>query len=125
VQTGYSHAKTKGADGERLTTQLPMDTFRLWTTYHLKGDWDKLTVGGGVNWDSSKSLTFTNINNAKAKDDDFAVVNLMARYQVTEQLTATINVNNLFDEKYYSGIAGSYGHYGAPRNAMLDLRYDF
>ncbi|MFP3372798.1 MULTISPECIES: TonB-dependent siderophore receptor [unclassified Pseudomonas] len=125
VQTGYSHAKTKDADGERLTTQLPMDTFRLWTTYHLKGDWDKLTIGGGVNWDSSKSLTFTNINNAKAKDDDYAVVNLMARYQVTEHLAATVNVNNLFDEKYYSGMAGSYGHYGAPRNATLDVRYDF
>jgi len=34
-------------------------------------------------------------------------------------------MNNLFDEKYYAGTAGIYGHYGAPRTAMLDLRYDF
>ncbi|HCN46183.1 MAG TPA: hypothetical protein DIT18_11465 [Pseudomonas sp.] len=42
---------------------------------------------------------------------DHAVASLMARYQV--------------DEKYYTSMAGSYGHYGAPRNATLDLRYDF
>ncbi|MGE8049250.1 TonB-dependent siderophore receptor [Pseudomonas monteilii] len=125
VQAGYSHARTEDADGKRLNTQLPMDTLRLWTTYRLTGHWDKLTLGGGVNWDSSKSLTFTDLNNAKAKDADYAVASLMARYQVTDHFAATLNVNNLFDEKYYAGMAGSYGHYGTPRNAMLDLRYDF
>lgn len=125
LQAGYSHARTENADGKRLNTQLPMDTFRLWTTYRLPGNWDKLTVGGGVNWDSSKSLTFADLNNARAKDDDYAVASVMARYQVTDHLAATLNVNNLFDEKYYAGMAGSYGHFGAPRNAMLDLRYDF
>lgn len=125
VQTGYAHTRTENADGERLTTQLPMDTFRLWSTYRLPGDWEKLTVGGGVNWNSGKSLTFSRYNNAKVKDDDYAVAGLMARYQINEHLTSTLNINNLFDKKYYAGMAGSYGHYGAPRNAMLDLRYDF
>ncbi|MFK0033510.1 TonB-dependent siderophore receptor [Pseudomonas monteilii] len=125
VQAGYSHARTEDADGKRLNTQLPMDTLRLWTTYRLTGHWDKLTLGGGVNWDSSKSLTFADLDNAKAKDEDYAVASLMARYQVTDHFAATLNVNNLFDEKYYAGMAGSYGHYGAPRNATLDLRYDF
>ncbi len=41
------------------------------------------------------------------------------------KLAATLNVNNLFDEKYYSGIGGSVGYYGDPRNASLNLRYDF
>lgn len=125
LHTGYSHARTKDADGKRLTTQLPTDTFRFWTSYRLPGDWEKVTLGGGVNWNSSKSLTFVNINNAKVKDDDYMVANLMARYQVDEHLSTTLNINNLFDEKYYTGMAGSYGHYGAPRNATLDLRYDF
>lgn len=41
------------------------------------------------------------------------------------KLAATLNVNNLFDEKYYSGIGGSVGYYGDLRNASLNLRYDF
>ena len=101
-----------------------MDTFSLWSTYRLPGDWEKLTLGGGVNWNSSKSLTFSRYN-TRVKDDDYTVASLMARYQVNQHLAATLNVNNLFDEKYYSGMAGSYGHYGTPRNATLDLRYDF
>ena len=124
LHSGFSHSRTEDAEGERLTTQLPMDTFRLWSTYRLPGDWEKLTLGGGVNWNSSKSLTFSRYN-TRVKDDDYTVASLMARYQVNQHLAATLNVNNLFDEKYYSGMAGSYGHYGTPRNATLDLRYDF
>ena len=124
LQTGYSHTRTENADGDRLTTQLPMDTFRFWTTYRLPGEWEKLTVGGGVNWNSKSSVYF-NRYKARISQDDYAVASLMARYQIDEHLAATVNLDNLFDEKYYAGMAGSYGHYGAPRNANLTLRYDF
>ncbi|WP_406819558.1 TonB-dependent siderophore receptor [Pseudomonas sp. KnCO4] len=124
LQTGYSHSRTEDADGNRLTTQLPMDTFRLWTTYRLQGDWNKLTIGGGASWNSSSSLTYARLG-ARVTQDDYTVASLMARYQINDNLSATVNVNNLFDEKYYAGMAGSYAHYGAPRNTMLNLRYDF
>jgi len=124
VQTGYSHTRTEDSDGNRLTTQLPMDTFRFWTTYRLPGEWSKLTIGGGANWNSSSSLTFARYN-ARVTQNDYTVASLMARYQINDNLSATVNFNNIFDEKYYAGMAGSYGHYGAPRNTMLNLRYDF
>jgi outer membrane receptor for ferric coprogen and ferric-rhodotorulic acid len=56
---------------------------------------------------------------------DYTVVNLMARYRFNEHLSTTLNLNNLFDQKYYSGFSGSWGHYGAPRNLMANLRYEF
>lgn len=90
----------------------------------MPGQWSDLTVGGGLNWNSATALYFTSYR-TWAKQDDYYVARLMARYQVTEHLSTTLNVNNLFDEKYYAGFAGNYGHYGAPRNAMLNLRYDF
>ncbi|WP_459206815.1 TonB-dependent siderophore receptor [Pseudomonas sp. MLB6B] len=124
LQTGYSHTRTEDAEGTRLTTQLPMDTFRLWTTYRLPGEWEKLTLGGGVNWNSKSSVYFRRFG-SRITQDDYAVASLMARYKINDNLAATVNVENLFDEKYYSGMAGSYGHYGAPRNANLTLRYDF
>ena len=124
VMAGYSHARTEDADGVRQLTQLAMDTFRFWNTYRLQGDWNKLTVGGGVSWNSGTSLYYSTLK-ARATQDDYTVASLMARYQLTEHLAATLNVNNLFDEKYYSGIGGSVGHYGDPRNASLNLRYDF
>ncbi|WP_258911581.1 TonB-dependent siderophore receptor [Pseudomonas putida] len=124
VQSSYSWSRTEDSDGNRQLTQLPTDTVRFWTTYRLPGEWDKLTVGGGVNWNSGTSLYFSRYQ-TRAKQDDYYVASLMARYQVTDHLSTTLNINNLFDEKYYAGFAGNYGHYGAPRNAMLNLRYDF
>ncbi|MNN45190.1 Ferric-pseudobactin receptor precursor [compost metagenome] len=108
-----------------MLTQLPMDSLRLWNTYRLTGDWDRLTVGGGVTWNSGISLYYPQPYNSKISQGDYTVVSLMARYQITPTLATTVNVNNLFDEKYYSGIGGSVGHYGDPRNASVNLRYDF
>nr|WP_314875594.1 TonB-dependent siderophore receptor [uncultured Pseudomonas sp.] len=124
MQTGYSHTRTESAEGARLTTQLPMDTFRFWTTYQLPGEWEKLTVGGGVNWNSKSSVLYRRYQ-TRITQDDYAVASLMARYQINTHLAATANLDNVFDKKYYSGMAGSYGHYGLPRNANLTLRYDF
>lgn len=47
----------------------------------------------------------------------------MARYPLTQQLTATLNLNNLLNEEYYTTTSSSY--YGTPRNATLGLRMEF
>lgn len=125
AQASYSYSRTEDPDGDRLLTQLPMDSIRLWNTYRFSGNWDKLTVGGGVTWNSGISLYYPKPYYSKITQADYTVVSLMARYQLTDHLAATANLNNLFDEKYYSGIGGSVGHYGDPRNATLSLRYDF
>ena len=123
LQAGYSHSHTEDAKGNRLTAQLPMDTFRFWSTYQLPGQWQRLTVGGGVDWNSSNSLYF-NRYKARVTQDDYSVVSMMARYKFTEKLSSTLNLNNVLDKKYYAGFSGSYAHYGAPRNVMLNLRYE-
>lgn len=58
--------------------------------------------------------------------DPFWLVDLMARYQLTENLSATVNLNNVFDKSYYTNI-GFYesAYYGDPRNVMVTTRWDF
>jgi len=124
LYTGYSHSRTEDANGNRMTSQLPMDTFRFWNTYRLPGEWEKLTVGAGLNWNAKSTLQYPAYN-SHVTQDDYYVASLMARYRIDQNLAATLNVNNLFDKTYYAGMAGSYGHYGAPRNATVTLRYDF
>ncbi|MDT4877678.1 Ferripyoverdine receptor precursor [compost metagenome] len=55
------------------------------------------------------------------------MVDLMSRYQFTEQLSATVNVNNLFDKKYFSALDTTFygGYYGEPRNVLLTGQYRF
>ncbi len=125
---GYTHFKAKDAAGNDVNTHYPRDLFRLFTTYRMKGAWSPLTVGGGVNW---QSKTYTNASNPlgvveRIEQKDYALVNVMARYDFSEQWAAQLNINNVFDETYYGMFdAFSQFTYGAPRNAMLSMHYKF
>lgn len=56
--------------------------------------------------------------------DSYTVVNAMASYQLTPQWDLSLNVNNLFDEKYYSSIDFyNQGFFGAERNFELSVKY--
>jgi len=124
VQTSYSHATTRDDKGARTLLHMAASTARLWTTYQLPGAWNGLTVGGGASWNSSSSLAFSRYQSV-IRQPAYATASLMARYRFSQRLVATLNVNNLFDKRYYSGMTGSMGHFGDPRNATLTARYDF
>jgi outer membrane receptor for ferric coprogen and ferric-rhodotorulic acid len=47
----------------------------------------------------------------------------MAKYQLTAALSASVNLNNLFDKEYLTTTAA--GLYGAPRNVMTSLQYNY
>ncbi|MBK4998135.1 TonB-dependent siderophore receptor [Pseudomonas sp. S31] len=130
LAASYNHSITEDADDERINSEAPANMLKLWTTYRLPGDFDRLTLGGGANWQSGTHITVTPstaLGTVKAKQSQFTVVNLMARYQLTDQLSTTLNVNNLFDKKYISALDTTFysGYYGEPRNVMLSTRYDF
>ena len=101
----------------------------MYTTYKLPGQLSGLTVGGGVNWEGR---TYTIDPSAPAgtngliEQDAFSLVNLMARYDITKQLSVQVNVNNALDKKHF-GMFAAYGAitYAAPRTASVTLKYRF
>lgn len=121
---GYTHYRFRGADGEKIKTDIPADQIKLFTTYRLPGAWHKLTVGGSVQW---QSKIFDNQLTGVARETNtqkaYAVVDLMARYAITPRADLTVNFNNIFDKTYR--LAYSSHTYGAPRNVMASLRYQF
>ncbi|NWD27456.1 TonB-dependent siderophore receptor [Pseudomonas yamanorum] len=129
IQAGYTHKVARDDQDVKISTFEPEDQVKLYTTYKLKGDLDKLTVGGGVRW---QSLGWQDIyNNPRGGYEEFSqeaywLVDLMTRYQITKNVSATLNVNNLFDKSYYTNI-GFYNSaaYGEPRNFMVTTRWDF
>lgn len=118
----------KDAQGKPINTSKPRTLFKLYTTYRLQGDWQGLTVGGGIDWQNRmyQDATAPGRKVVKVEQGSYAIVNLMARYDFNKRMSATLNVNNLFDKKYYSQI-GFYnqGWYGAPQNVMLSLRAQY
>ncbi|UMY52325.1 TonB-dependent siderophore receptor [Pseudomonas azotoformans] len=129
LQAGYTHKVVRDDKDEKISTFEPEDQVKLFTTYKLKGNLDKLTVGGGVRW---QSVGWQDIyNNPHSQYEEFSqdaywLVDLMTKYQVSKNLSATLNVNNLFDKHYYTNI-GFYNSaaYGEPRNFMVTTRWDF
>ncbi|MDP0941656.1 TonB-dependent receptor domain-containing protein, partial [Klebsiella quasipneumoniae] len=64
-------------------------------------------LGGGARWQSEgwKSISNAGLRRSEVLTHDaYWLVDLMARYQITENLSATLNVNNVFDKNYYTNI---------------------
>ncbi len=132
LQAGYTHKIARDDDGKKVATWEPEDQVSFYTTYKLQGNLDKLTIGGGARWQSAGWQTVNNWGypgggrSEKFTQDPYWLVDLMTRYQVTENLSATLNVNNLFDKHYYTNIGFYDSAYpGDPRNVMVTTRWDF
>lgn len=125
MTVGYSHFTAK-ADDDSFNINQPRSLFNLFASYNVPQK-RELTLGGGVNWQSSlfaDGLSTPAGIPSEFEQDSYALVNLFGRYQFTPDLSLQVNVKNLFDEKYYSNVAG-YGVYGEPANISSTLRYDF
>ncbi|WP_338575482.1 TonB-dependent siderophore receptor [Brevundimonas olei] len=129
INFGYSQFEVEDATGQAVNTDHPRQLLKLFTTYRLPGAWSDLVIGGGVNYRSKNYSAGVNpVTNApfRFQQDGFALVSLMARYDLSDALQLQANVENLFDETYYSQIGFfSQYRYGAPRNATVSLRYRF
>ncbi|MBV4476657.1 TonB-dependent siderophore receptor [Pseudomonas botevensis] len=134
VSAGYTYARTRDADEQRiygypLSTTKPEHVVRTFTTYRLPGALDKFTVGGGVSWQSAfygKIYSAPAGDYTRIKQGGYTLVDLMTRYQYDEHLSFTVNANNVFDKKYLTGL-GNFDttFYGEPRNLMLTTKWDF
>lgn len=134
LSAGYTYARSRDADEQRvfgypLATTQPEQVARLFTTYRLPGALERVTVGGGVKWQSAFYGSIYNpvLNDSTLiKQSDYTLVDLMTRYQHNEHLSFTLNANNVFNKKYLSGL-GNFDttYYGESRNLMLTTRWDF
>ncbi|QGP77573.1 TonB-dependent siderophore receptor [Sphingobium sp. CAP-1] len=125
VSGNYTQFRAKDPDGNRLNSLYAQKLLRLFTSYKS----GSMTVGGGVNWEG---LSYTDTTNPvtgaaeRLKVKPYALVNLMGRYEVMKGLSAQVNVENLFDKKYYSQIGFYDQHaFGEPRNVTLTVRYQY
>nr|WP_224791359.1 TonB-dependent siderophore receptor [Pseudomonas fluorescens] len=140
LSAGYTYNRTRDGAGEYvygsiLQTTAPEQVVRVFSTYRLSGALEKLTVGGGVNWQSE---FFGNVfqpdpndrvnfgHDSKITQDSYALIDVMARYRFNDHLSTTLNVKNLFDKTYYTGLGNfGTGFYGEPRSLQLTTRWDF
>ncbi|WP_332746959.1 TonB-dependent siderophore receptor [Hydrogenophaga sp.] len=126
MMAGYTHNTTEFVSdpvnqGKVFSTWTPKHMLRAWASYQLPGDWSRLNVGGGVTV-QSHTLGY----DRSFKVSGFSVWNMRVAYEVTPEVSLSMNLNNVFDKRYWiPGFAEQNGNndFGDPRNVMFTLKY--
>lgn len=136
----FNSNKDKQTNIGPFSTTTPKHLFKLHTHYQAKGEWSRWSVGGGVNIQSAQFTrgTASTWNPATGQYDGpsvayayrqsgYAVWNAQIGYRISANWQANLNLENLFDRKYYQtmGTSSSGNWYGQPFNWMLTLRGTF
>ncbi len=107
----------------------PETTFTLWNSYTFESG---LVIGGGARYmDSVASSSLTDADAQSRRSvlevPDYWVVDAMASYPVTKNITVQLNVFNLADEEYVASLnnAGSRYFAGTERSARLGVNFAF
>jgi catecholate siderophore receptor len=119
--------------GDQLI-QTPRHSGSLFTTYTLPFG---LQVGYGFTYQGAFALhQRTLLQRTQYMSDSYITQRLFFSYELTKGMTAQVNIQNLFDEKYYTGIrnnvnatsgvvTGGWATPGEARSAVLSLYYSF
>ena len=110
-------------DGKALNTNIPQDTLKLFTTYRIAAIGNGLTVGGGLRWQNQTYSDNQGPLGVRFTQGSYSVVDLMARYAITRNVSATFNLYNLLDKRYYTSTSSSF--YGTPRSFRLGLNVSY
>jgi catecholate siderophore receptor len=114
--------------------QTPKHSGSLYTSYRLPFG---LELGYGVTYQGSFALNQSNLaNRTQYRSDDYWVHRAFASWSFDNGLTAQLNVQNLFDKRYYTGIrnninattgvvSGGWAIPGEGRAARFSLFYSF
>ncbi|MBU1330990.1 MAG: TonB-dependent siderophore receptor [Gammaproteobacteria bacterium] len=132
LSAGYTFVDITKADGSHGVTYAPKHMIKTAATYRVPG-MEKLKVGGAVRWQDDIKIAvpltaddgFTSIGTADAKQKAYAVVDLMASYEIDANWSVSANLNNLTDEKYLSSLYWTQAYYGAPRNASMSVSWKY
>ena len=130
LSAGYAYTQTEfvrdpSSEGLTLSPDTPEHSFNLWSRYHFSDDPNQgLRLGAGV---STVSSVYAESADTRIEQGGYTTVSAMVGYRVNENLDISLNGNNLTDKEYYSTVQSETKHnyYGAPRNFMMTMKYDF
>jgi len=124
---GYVNTAASGAPAKwepspyngNVFPTTPKNSASLWTAYTVLPG---VTVGGGVNY---VSKVYANINNTKYAPG-YTRFDAMASYEVNQNVTLQLNVQNLTDKLYFDKVSSPHYAGVAPgRSAMLTASFKF
>ncbi len=116
--------------GALFDTDTPRHLFKLSTMYRMSGPLQGWRIGGSIyHQDAIYNEGTTSGVPFRISQGSYTITDLVVGWQATPKLDMQLNINNVFDKKYYNALSGSVNFpsnvYGDPRNMMLSARYQF
>ncbi|VWC88359.1 TonB-dependent receptor [Burkholderia contaminans] len=106
-----------GASGLPMV-MVPKHNFTLWTSYDVM---PKLTLGAGA---TVMSQTYASVSATTKKwTPGYARFDAAATWRVNKTMDVQLNVQNLFDKKYYASAYPIYATWAPGRSAMVTLNF--
>lgn len=128
ISAGYTHMQIDDEDGAAARTYVPRQSFNLATRWNVPGT-DGLALGAIWRWQSDiwrdQGVLDTQGREIISRQDSYGLLGLMASYAFSPSWKATLNINNVTDEKYINSLYWAQGYYGAPRHYRLNIRWTF
>lgn len=128
ITAGLSQWEGRDAKGTRINTTAPRKQFKVFASWDASAHVPGLTLGAGVNW---QSRIWTNTSNAATRGNveygqrPFALLGLMARYQINAGTWAQLNIDNALDKHYINQLSFNQYGWGDPRTIKLSVRSEF
>ena len=130
VSLGYTYTATHYLDASADTGRAafsaytPKHLFKAWANYRLPGKFHNISAGGGLYVTSAYSASSST---ATVRQPGYATMDLRAAYDIDRHTSVAINVNNVFNRRYYQSIQTTSDHnfLGDPLMAMVTLRYHY
>lgn len=133
VTGGFTNLlSVKDEDDNNVKPFVPRRALRLAAVYKVP-QIEKLKIGANMNWQTSMhtttdvldDATFATAYSARIKQDSYAVLNLMANYEIDKNWSAAVNLYNVTDQKYFTSLMWDQGYYAAPRSAMATISWKY
>lgn len=121
MQGGFTALSMDDENGEEARTFIPRKTFKLLADYAPTWD-ENLNAGISVRWQSDM---YYESGYGRISQDSYALLGGYIQYQFNEQISLSLNLDNLTDEKYLSSVRTDQAFYGSPTDYSLTLRWNY
>ena len=120
ISGGYTYVYITDADHNRGRKFIPRNALTTSMIYKLPMA-PQIKVGGSLKWQSKVENDDTPAANQAA----YALVGLMASYDIDPHWSTQLNLDNLTNEKYLQSVRYGQSNYGAPRNVTASVSWKF
>ncbi|HEY0286382.1 MAG TPA: TonB-dependent siderophore receptor [Pseudomonas sp.] len=119
---GYTYVSIDNDDGDKARKYVPTHSLRGMATYRLPG-LPQAKVGTRVSWQSAVQ----NDSNSAIRQNAYALLDLMASYDIDSNWSTSLNLNNVTDRKYLLSLydSATTASYGAPRNLVASVTWKY